>query len=269
MTNHRIGRPFGIELGVHGSLLAFLGFFVLVELVSTGLGGAFGTVLLAVLLFGSVALHELGHALAARAYGIGTRAITLLPIGGIAMLERDIRKPRQELVIALAGPLVNVVIAAGITLIERMLGGVLVHVPLLMVLLEQALWINMVLALFNLLPAFPMDGGRVLRAFLSARVGRLRATRIAGRIGLALAIGLGVLGLFQGSMLLFIAIFVWYAAKAEIRQVEAEEWVGSQPDMAFGGGSPGGVFFHGSSPGGGFSGQRIHIRTPKWVRDLY
>ena len=136
---------------------------------------------LIVLLFGCVLLHEFGHALTARRFGIATRYITLLPIGGLALLESMPRDPRQEIVVALAGPAVNLVIAAGAWLAMRLAGesGVLFSLPFGQGLLPTLLAANLMLAVFNLLPAFPMDGGRVLRAALSLRMDRLRATRTA------------------------------------------------------------------------------------------
>ncbi|MFC1707784.1 site-2 protease family protein, partial [Planctomycetota bacterium] len=202
------------------------------------LTGGLLTTLWIACLFGSVAAHELGHALAALGYGIRTRAITLLPIGGVAMLERDLRVPRHEFVVALAGPLVNVMIAALLALTERLLAGVLAPSAGIFALTSWALTINLALAIFNLIPAFPMDGGRVLRAHLATRMGRLRGTRIAARVGLVVAVLIGILGLFGNPMLVLIALFVYLAAQAELRRVEAEHAIG-------GGGGPGGWFLHG------------------------
>ncbi|MGE3821780.1 MAG: site-2 protease family protein, partial [Isosphaeraceae bacterium] len=174
-------------------------------------------------LFGCVVLHELGHALAARRYGVPTADITLLPIGGVARLQRIPEKPSEELVVALAGPAVNVLI---VTLIW--LFGVRPATDLNdpRHLLEAGFWpkllvVNLFLALFNLLPAFPMDGGRVLRSLLAMRLPYPRATRIAASVGQFMAIGFGLLGLSSGNfLLLFIAMFVWIGAEAEAIQVE-------------------------------------------------
>ena len=161
---------------------------------------------LILLLFLCVLLHEYGHALTARRYGIGTRSITLLPIGGLALLQSMPRDPRQEIVVALAGPAVNLAIAAvALLLIElagrpgcaprpRSRGKAGCCATLFAA--------NLMLALFNLIPAFPMDGGRVLRAVLAMRIDRVRATRIAARVGQVLAVGLGLLGLFGNPILL-------------------------------------------------------------------
>lgn len=222
LGNHRIARPLGIGVYVHGTLIAFAALLVLADMAAGGALAGLGTALLMAVLFGSVALHELGHAAAALGFGVPTRSITLLPMGGVALLERELRSPRAELVVALAGPATNVVLAGLLALLARVLGAVgLGGLPL--ALLDGALWLNVALAVFNLLPAFPMDGGRVLRAALSTRIGRLRATRVAARLGLVLAAAMGVVGLFGGGFtLVLIAGFVFLAARAELNRVEQE-----------------------------------------------
>lgn len=217
----RIGRLAGIDVYVHGTfvlLLAWIGASHLTR--GQGVVEALAGVGMAVAMFTVVVLHELGHALAARRYGIGTRDITLLPIGGVARLERMPDDPKQELVVAVAGPLVNVALAAlffGMQIaldrapgIEdvRVVGG-----PFF----AKLMWINVSLALFNLLPAFPMDGGRVLRALLATRMSHVRATDWAASIGKALAVVLGVGGFFVSPMLVFIALFVWVGAQGEMQ----------------------------------------------------
>jgi Zn-dependent protease/CBS domain-containing protein len=172
-------------------------------------------------IFGCVVLHELGHALAARRYGIQTADITLLPIGGVARLQRIPEKPGQELVVALAGPAVNVVIV----LILLALGfRPFIPTDEGMVLVREGFWarlleINIFLVVFNLIPAFPMDGGRVLRALLALTMEYSRATRLAASIGQAIAIVFGFLGLTGNPMLLLIALFVWIGAEAEANAV--------------------------------------------------
>jgi stage IV sporulation protein FB len=174
--------------------------------------------------FASVLAHELGHALTARHFRIGTRDITLLPIGGVARLERDPDNPRHELAIALAGPIVNALLFLLFGVLALLVHGFqplsaenLASAPFL----ERLAGINFVLAAFNLLPAFPMDGGRALRAALSLKWGALRATEAATRLGRVLAVGLGVLGLFVNPMLVLIAAFVWFAGGRELAGVQA------------------------------------------------
>jgi Zn-dependent protease/CBS domain-containing protein len=221
-----LGRLFGIGVYLHFTFILFLLFAGYVTWTSThNLGAAVLGVSFLALLFLCVLLHEFGHALAARRYGIATSDITLLPIGGLARLERMPEQPAQELVIALAGPAVNVVIAALLFLWLRLAGN---YAPLAEFalgsgpVLHRLMVVNLFLVAFNLLPAFPMDGGRVLRALLSAWLGRPRATAIAANIGQGLAIVLGLLGFFYNPLLIFIGIFVFLGAQAEASQVEAE-----------------------------------------------
>ncbi len=174
-------------------------------------------------LFGCVVLHELGHALAARRFGVSTSDITLLPIGGVARLQRIPERPAQELIIALAGPAVNVVIVAVLYLVfgVRFPGNGNDAFDLVPVQFwSRILQINAVLAGFNMLPAFPMDGGRVLRALLAMRLPYAQATRTAASIGQAIAIGFAFLAYWLGPMLMLVALFVWIGAEAEAIQVE-------------------------------------------------
>jgi stage IV sporulation protein FB len=174
------------------------------------------------LLFACVLAHEFGHIFTARAFGVATPDVTLLPIGGVARLERIPEAPREEFLVAVAGPLVNVVIAIGLVL----LSGAQVDARDLYVvesahasLVDRLAAVNLFLAVFNMIPAFPMDGGRVLRALLASRLGFVRATAIAASIGQGVAFALGFIGLFYNPLLIFIAIFVYLAAAGEAHAV--------------------------------------------------
>jgi Zn-dependent protease len=229
----KLGRFAGIDVYVHVTFLALLAYFALVHWGRTGtVLGVLNGLALIIMLFGCVLLHEYGHALAARRYGIGTKHITLLPIGGLALLDSMPREPRQEIVVALAGPAVNVVIAAVVYLVILATGarGALVPSdPTQMGFLPSLFGANVMLALFNLLPAFPMDGGRVLRALLSLRLDRVKATRAAAVVGQVLAVGLGFLGLSGNPFLILIAVFVWIGAAAEANAVEADARLEGRP----------------------------------------
>jgi stage IV sporulation protein FB len=175
-----------------------------------------------VLLFVCVLLHEFGHIFTARAFGVMTPDVILLPIGGVARLERIPEKPSEEFLIAIAGPAVNVAIAALLVLFA---GVPLDPSHLVSIesnkagLAERLALVNVFLALFNLIPAFPMDGGRVLRALLAARFGYVRATEIAASIGQFVAFLLGFIGLFGNPLLIFVAVFVYLAAASEAHLV--------------------------------------------------
>ena len=227
----RLGRFAGIDVYVHATFLLLLAWVAWSYWNATGtLVGVGAEIALVLLLFLCVLLHEYGHALTARRFGIGTRSITLLPIGGLALLEQMPRDPRQEILVALAGPAVNLAIAAFLWLVIAATGLAGAELRLLSGrLLPTLLAANLVLAVFNLLPAFPMDGGRVLRAALAMRMDRVRATWIAARIGQGLAIGLGILGLMGNPILLLIAAFVWIGAGAEAGAVALDDGLSRQP----------------------------------------
>jgi Zn-dependent protease/CBS domain-containing protein len=222
----KLGKLAGIDVYLHFTfllLLVFLGFVYwrATQNVEAALRG----VAFIVALFGCVVLHELGHALMARCYGIKTRDITLLPIGGIARLEEMPEKPMQEFWVALAGPAVNMVIAAVLLVGLAATGGFTPLEEISMIggsFCQRLLVLNLMLVGFNLLPAFPMDGGRVLRALLAMRLGRRRATAIAANVGQALAILFGIIGFFYNPFLIFIAIFVYLGAQAEAGMVEMQ-----------------------------------------------
>jgi len=228
----RLGTIAGIETQVHASFLLILAWAawnawsVQPSAIAVGVALAF-----VVLMFGCVLLHELGHALMARRFGVGTRAITLLPIGGVAQLEGMPKNPRQELLVAVAGPAVNAAIATGLFGLLVMVGGFVSPtaaassvVSFVLMFVEGLMWANVALAVFNMLPAFPMDGGRVLRAALSLRGDRLVATERAVLVGKVLAVGLGIYGLFFSGnpFLALIAAFVWITGNQELAAVRRE-----------------------------------------------
>jgi Zn-dependent protease/CBS domain-containing protein len=212
-----IFRVAGIQLRIHITFLLLIAWLAFGYYAEGGSAVAASRVIFVLLLFLCVVLHEFGHAFAAKAFGINTPDITLLPIGGVARLERMPEEPVQELVIAVAGPLVNVVIALGLLVAgggqafvnpstSTMEGGGLI---------AQLMTINILLVLFNLLPAFPMDGGRVLRALLATRLSYARATQIAASVGQGFAFVFGFIGLIWNPFLIFIALFVYIGASQE------------------------------------------------------
>jgi Zn-dependent protease len=220
----RLGSPFGIDVFLHWTfaiLLVWVGWLHLSD--GSSLALAVRGVLLVTAVFGCVILHELGHALMARRFGVRTLDITLYPIGGVARLESIPVDPRQELAVALAGPAVNVVLAVALLVVLAAVGGMgeIGSVPTVGSQFLASLFLfNVVLALFNLLPAFPMDGGRALRALLAMRMDRVRATRVAAGIGQTFAVVFAVAGLFYNGFLLFIALFVYLGAEQEARHEE-------------------------------------------------
>jgi len=208
-------RIAGIQLRIHITFLLLIGWLAIGYYAEGGSAAAAGRILFILLLFACVVLHEFGHALAAKAFGINTPDITLLPIGGVARLERMPEEPTQELIIAAAGPAVNVVIALGLWLV---IGWSPAADPAVFEgsnLLMKLMQINVWLVLFNLLPAFPMDGGRILRALLATRMSYARATQAAATVGQGFAFIFGFLGLFFNPMLIFIALFVYIGASQE------------------------------------------------------
>jgi Zn-dependent protease len=220
-----IGRFGGTAVKIHITFILFLAWIAFSAWSRGGPAAALDSTFFIVLLFACVVLHEFGHIAAARRYGIGTPEVTLLPIGGVASLQRLPSDPSQELVVALAGPAVNLVI--GLLLIAAIGPAHLADLMQIdnpnLSLVSRLAVANIFLAVFNLIPAFPMDGGRVLHALVAMRVGGPRATEIAARIGQALAFGLGFLGLFGNPLLVFIAIFVYIAAAAEAQMSAAHE----------------------------------------------
>ncbi|WP_134495725.1 site-2 protease family protein [Microvirga pakistanensis] len=220
-----IGSVKGTVIRVHFTFLLFLVWIGVTHYAQGGRDAALQGVIFILLLFLCVLLHEFGHVLAARRYGVQTPDITLLPIGGVARLERIPEEPSQELIVALAGPAVNLAIAAVLFLL---LGGVLPWESMEVQnsgvgLLARLASVNIFLAVFNLIPAFPMDGGRVLRAVLAYRLGYSRGTQIAATVGQVVAFGLGLLGLLGNPLLIFIAVFVYLGAASEAHAVQMRQ----------------------------------------------
>lgn len=223
----------GISVYMHATFLILIGFVVLSHWsAGQSLAKTLEGVGFILALFTCVVLHEFGHALTAARYGIKTRDITLLPIGGVARLERLPEKPLQELWVALAGPLVNVVIAASLFAWIRFADA---FAPLAQLsvtsgpFLERLMVVNVFLVLFNMLPAFPMDGGRVLRALLATKLDYARATQIAASIGQAMALLFAFFGFFTNPFLIFIAFFVWIGAAQEAGMATMKAALGGIP----------------------------------------
>jgi stage IV sporulation protein FB len=217
----------GTEVRIHLTFLLLIAWIAISAGAQGGSTAALDAVTFVLAVFVCVVLHEFGHALMARCFGIRTRDITLLPIGGVASIEQMPEKPGQELLIAIAGPLVNVAIAAALfwsfgDLIQSEVAKLTTDTQEVSLLTRLAL-VNVGLVAFNLIPAFPMDGGRVLRALLSIWIGRTRATRVAAGIGQAAAFALGFAGLFGNPLLVFIALFVFLAATHESYAIELSE----------------------------------------------
>jgi Zn-dependent protease len=230
----KLGTLGGVGIYVHSTCLLLVALQLCALLVTGGWPLAQYRLALYVAVLGCIVLHELGHTWMARQYGIATRDITLYPIGGVASLERMSEKPSEEFWIAVAGPAVSVVIAATLRLLTLIFpdwfptqetagfqpGYLVCHLALF----------NVGLVVFNLLPAFPMDGGRMLRALLSGPLGRVRATRIAAGIGAVLALAMGIGGALSGQILLvLVAAFVYFVGNRELTSVQRSESIEQVP----------------------------------------
>lgn len=222
--SYNLTRVMGIPIRMHLTL-AILLIFVAITFKLTG-------VILAVGVFASIALHELGHSWVAIRKGCRVREIMLLPIGGVAKMESIPMRPMDEFLMAAAGPATSFILA--------IISGLLASFGFLSLFFVYLMRINLMLCLFNLLPSFPMDGGRIFRAFMTPRMGRLRATALAAKIGRFMAIAFGIVGLFgipgvvaPNIMLILIAIFIYNAAGAEYRAIYAQhmqqEWFTVEP----------------------------------------
>lgn len=227
-STFKLGSFTGIGIYVHWTMSLLLGGLFLFYLYNgASVGAALAGLVLVGVLFGCVILHELGHALTAKHFGIGTLDITMYPIGGVARLEGMPKEPRQELLIAIAGPAVNLVIAAVLFVVVIATGRPLTPSPFVEAepnVLGMLMWINLALVGFNMLPAFPMDGGRVLRAGLATKLSYKNATRIASYVGQGMA---GLFCLFAvwsfNPVLFFVGIFVFLAARQEAQMVLQEQ----------------------------------------------
>lgn len=215
-----VGHIAGIPVRIHVTMLLLLAWLAIgYSLQGLGPSATLIGIVLIAMVFVIVLVHELGHALMARRFGVATRDILLLPIGGIASLERIPERPAHELAISVIGPAINIVLAGLLWGLVALAGWDLTPgkgVSLAELFVVQLLWINVVLAAFNLLPAFPLDGGRALRALLSMRMTRERATRIAGGLGKLLAVVLAMVGLASNPWLVLIALVVWVGARQEL-----------------------------------------------------
>ena len=229
----KVGTFAGIDVFVHATFLLLIGWIGYSHWLQYGtIAKVVEGILFILVLFLCVVLHEYGHALTARRYGIKTRDITLYPIGGVARLERIPEKPIEELWVALMGPAVNVVIAALLFAYLFVSRGLVPMTDLTVAsgsFIARVMAVNITLVLFNLIPAFPMDGGRVLRALLAMRMDYVRATQIAANIGQGLAFLFGLVGLFGNPFLLFIAFFVWIGASQEASMVQMRNSISGIP----------------------------------------
>jgi len=255
----KIGTAFGIPIRLHFSMI-LLPLIMYNVMPMQGIAGLIAWLAVVVLLFGSVLLHEFGHALTARRFGIRTMDIILTPLGGMARVINLPSKPRHEIAIAIAGPLVSLTLAG-----MSFGAGVFAQIafpplPVIGQLVEGLGWvfyINLMLGIFNLVPALPMDGGRVLRGYLALKRDFLTATRIAVKVGRTIAIVGGVWAIYVGHyMLAVIAVFIYMSAGAELRMAQMREY---QRRMAQGGFDPTGPF-------GAPSGQDPRVWTWAWPR---
>ena len=229
----KIGTFAGIDVYLHTTFFLLIGWIAISYWIAENtIAAVISGVGFILALFGSVVLHEYGHALTARKYGVKTRDITLYPIGGVASLERIPDDPKQEFWVALAGPAVNVVIAAvlfiwlSITAAMEPLSNISLTGGSF---IERLMVTNLILVGFNLIPAFPMDGGRILRSLLAMRLEYTSATSLAASIGQGFAFLFGFIGLFTNPFLLFIAFFVWIGAANESRMVQMKSALSGIP----------------------------------------
>ncbi|MBU1693938.1 MAG: site-2 protease family protein [Verrucomicrobia bacterium] len=221
MNAFKIARVWGIPISVHVTLVIVLPIIALSIARGTGISFLWGLAG-AVGFFASVVLHELGHSLVALRKGCRVREIMLLPIGGVAQLDRMPTRPLDEFHVAIAGPVVSLGLYVAGRLLASLAAGIGLHSAARVLAILSS--VNLMLALFNLLPSFPMDGGRIFRAWLTPKLGRLLATQIASGVGRFMALVFGIIALFQfNPFLLLIALFIYQAAGAEYRMVRLQE----------------------------------------------
>jgi len=220
-----LGRPFGIRVAVHWTFLLIIAWIVFLNLQQgAGTQQIIYSVLFIIALFICVVIHELSHSLMARRYGIPTRSITLLPIGGLADLQKMPEEPKQEFSVSVAGPLSNIAIAIVLSVLLLITNNFNFSTSNLQGITGKNFFLilmfaNLMLAIFNLLPAFPMDGGRIFRSLMAMYFSREKATYVAMNMGKIFAFGLAVLGIFANPFLIFIAIFIFIGAQKEYEQI--------------------------------------------------
>ena len=229
----KIAKLAQIDVYIHFTFFILLTWVAFIQWKqSESIGTTFLGVVFILAIFACVVLHELGHALTARKYGIKTKDIILLPIGGVARLKRMPDRPIQEPWVALAGPAVNAGISALLAVYLWMTNTLTPDNQLTMAtvpFIERIMGVNIFLILFNMIPAFPMDGGRVLRALLAMRLAYVKATQVSTNLAQGIALLFGVIGLFYNPLLLFIAFFVWMGAAQETLMIRAKAALGRIP----------------------------------------
>ena len=228
----QIGKLFGIPIRVHVTFLLLLFFIGIVGSRHAGASGAILGMVSIVFIFLCVVLHEIGHSLMAIHYGINVKDIVLLPIGGVSRMEEIPEDPKKEISISVVGPLVSFGLAFIFFLIAKVTNQNIDIRNLSLFsgnLVANLFWINLILGLFNLVPAFPMDGGRVLRGILGTVMDSLKATKIAVSVGQVFAILLFFFGIFFNWWMALIAIFIYLGAESEERMVALRATLGKSP----------------------------------------
>ena len=230
--SYKLGRICDIDIYAHVTFFILLLWVLISKLwANFSLAASLISVASVIIVFAIVVLHELGHSLAAHRFGVRCHDITLYPIGGVAHLERIPERPREEILIAIAGPAVNLLLGALLIAIQLFIVPHLASYlsPLIVVILAELMWAlivtNVALLVFNLIPAFPMDGGRILRAALAHKLDYLRATEIAIKVGKYLALVFVAVGIMYDSMLVLIAFFIWFGGASELKVVQCREYL--------------------------------------------